>query len=468
MSFPLARSTLLTVSLMVAACSARSSDGDASDDAVVAASDTDSDYLVFQSRAQALAWFDTFTPMLASQGVVSRGVVPADDPRTKRVESILAGQWATIQAHFEPHIPVPQVIVFETDSPNAFIAFDPGVKKVVDAVLVQAPILDNADVDATILHEVGHLVLKHTNPDYQKAMTRYYRATSNEPLGLFAGNDDAVRAVVEGWTQDVSLVGAFGGKELNGAPVDVMASSGLWLFFQTYLQANASDKPSCLTAAQKTQDAYSILAKGSVDLSLTLSPADRAALDRATSGLVDAAKDCLPSVNEPFLETVGATVHLPQEMLLPSFRAADLEAIRGMSTMDALMELTARAQARVRSVTESPEFASYRSYTSEEGADDFAMTVLHHQRRDPEAMGREVLRLLPADQQAACEAELARGVPHYGLMDPHHSSCYRMFHSRRFTAHLQSGGEGVTKAAVPRPGSAPAATTRDFPRVTQN
>jgi hypothetical protein len=457
---------LLSMTAMLAACSSESDGAAEAENAVVGSETYDPDYKVFKTRADAVQWFEGSAPLLAATGVVSKGVVPGDDPRTQRMQAIVEQEWEKIREIFSPNIPLPHVIVFETDAPNAFISFDPNVKKIADLVLVHAPLMEYPEIEGTIAHELGHLVLKHTNPQYSAAMTRYYRAVGGEPLGLLTGDDPAVKTIVGPWIDDVGTVGSFGGKELNGAPVDTTASAA-FVFLRAYTRANAvGEKSACKAFQEGMRTASQILTSSTIDGKLTLSDENRTALDQATHGLTSAAKDCLPSTNEPLLETMAKTLGLPADATANVLRADDLEAIAGLPTLDALFTLTERAHARVRTVRKSKDFESYRSYTSEEEADDFSMTVLHSLGKDPEALGRELVGILPPEQQALCETALAQGVPYYGLADAHHSTCYRMYHSRKFAEYLRSGGVGVTPARIPH--AAPPATREMLPRYTQN
>ncbi len=127
-----------------------------------------------------------------------------------------------------------------------------------------------------------------------------------------------------------------------------------------------------------------------------------------------------------------------------------------------LFDLVRKQRAEMRRAEAAHAFKTFRVYSFEEEADDFAMTVLHDEGKDPVTVGTSLLGyLVYDDQRTKCSAAVAAGeVPAYGgLLDPHHSICFRVYHAKAFAAHLAAGGNGVEGHVVPR-GVRPTETVR--------
>jgi len=265
-------------------------------------------------------------------------------------------------------------------------------------------------------------------------------------------NDPAVEQVIESWFEDTSLVGSYPVKELNGVPLSDTAV-GLPVFFQKYVAKKADPQnASCLRASQSYRAAVAAFASGvrRYDMKWTATPEQLEALNELTKPIAADVAACVPVDQRPLSEAMAETIGAPVEVFEESFRADDRAAIEGKDVVTAAFVLSARSQARVRTVRESPQFTSYRVYTTEEQADDIAMTVLDTEGKDPAAVGGMVAALLSPPEREACSAEISVGrVPNFGIEDAHHSACYRLYHAKAFVAHLRSGKPGVTKDQMP-------------------
>ncbi len=207
--------------LFAAACAEPSSTESSGDEAAVTA--TDPDYMVFASHAEALAWFEPGQASMAGSFGPISAVAPEDDPRIPRIRAMIRRHWAAIVPRFAPRIPAPRVLLLEAPRSNAAIVFEGSVGKTVDAMLISTAMLarPDAEIEATLAHELGHLVMKNVDPARGVKMMRHYAVTpgSPEPLGLVTADDPAVRSVLAPWLRHTRTFGTFSAKELKGVPM---------------------------------------------------------------------------------------------------------------------------------------------------------------------------------------------------------------------------------------------------------
>ena len=444
------RSIASATVLALAACAAPVSEPGASAESTAVAAH-DPDYLVFGSHAEAVAWFQTPSPITGSLLGSVTAIVPEEDPRIAPLRAMIAAHWGPIVQRFAPQIPAPRVLLVESTFSNAAILFDNRVKKTADLMLVTTKILERSpeDIDALLAHELGHLVLKNGDPVRADALLKYYSVTPGvEPLGLTQPDDPAVRGVLAPWRAAVANIG-FSLKELNGYPAGTGVST---MFLGRYFGAHFDPALEACTALNTQLRALvdSLRQMRTDGVGLSGPPELRVKLDAATRAFEDAAAPCLrPPPGQSLFQAMGETFGVPPEGLEAAASAEELAIVRAApDAPSALFAVVRHARESMRAAEAAHDFYAFRMYTGEEQADDFAMTVLALEGKDPVMMGRSVNH--PDALRASCEASVEAGqIPDYGgLVDAHHSACFRLYHARAFATHLAAGGEGIPGVAL--------------------
>ena len=445
------RSVSLAALLAVTAglgCSA-APDAASGEDALNAANGAptyDAEYLVFPTRADAETWFDGLRPMLG--GMADGALVATTDARFARVQKMVDKHWAAITPIYAPNIPPPVTLVVESDIENAFAVYDPRVQKEANAIVVLSKILDlpDANVEAIIAHELGHLVTKNAIPKYQEAVFKYYEApVSKEPLGIETPDDPAIRGVIEPYIGDAGEAGALTWSELHGFPVGGFYGQ----IFNQYLQTHYEpSKPTCQQFQKDYSATMTILQSGvsANGTEIVLDAAALAKLDPKAQALVTSSIACMePAADQDFFQVLADMFQMSRDEVAASFPQAKQDAVVGKDALTGLYAITEVARGNLRTIKALPSFPQLRYYNAEEQADDFAMTVLHAESTTATDMGDAMLAFGTAEDKQAClDLVAANTVPAYGdLSDPHHSNCYRAFHSHAFEAYLQAGGKGV-------------------------
>jgi len=447
---------LAILAALSVACSAPSDDDGGTSSAIAQTESFDSDYLVFGNRDEALAWFATMRPLMATVGIpTTRDVLPVDHPDTVRVRALVEKHWRAIVPRFSPHIPFPQILVIDAPIANAFVVYDRAAGKTADAVTVSRPLLAMSDdhADAIIAHELGHLILKNVDPTFDERMSRFYAVSGNEPLGITQTDDPSVRSVVATWMRDAGSLGPYMLEELNDLPLGGLL--GVFLNLHGAAHFDAAN-PACVAVMAGKNTAFNTLASGIAldDMKLTLKAEQLATIDTASKSAVQNAHDCfLPQPGSSLVDALAAAFGAPAAALEATFLPEELAALKGSTdAIDAFFQLTHFMSQRMLATQSTDRFDTFRVYSNEEQADDFSMTVRALEGQEPAAIGEAMMAFLPVQAQDACKAKLAQGqVPNYMLADPHHSNCYRLFHARAFAKHLQSGGTGVTAKDIPAP-----------------
>ena len=409
----------------------------------------DPEYLVFPARADAETWFTGLKPLLGA-GVGSPGtILPATDPRFARVQKIVDKHWAAILPKYAPNIPPPVALLVDSDVQNAFAVYDPRVKKEADGIVILSAILTlgDADVEAIVAHELGHLVTKNAIPSYQAAVFKYYKAPlDKEPLGIEQNDDPTIRAQVEPYRDDATEVGEFSWAEFHGIPVGNGLLSQFW---SGYITANyKAANPGCAQFATDYNAMQAVLSSGVTadQTTIVLNAAQLASLDTASKAVEASSVTCMkPPAGTDFFQALADKYSLTRDQVVQAFPQDKVDIVTGKDALTGLFGMVDIARARLRQVKSNPDFPQFRYYTQEEQADDFAMGILKAEGTSPENMGAALLSFEPADQKTACTDMIAANtVPAYGdLSDPHHSNCYRAFHAHAFKAYLDAGGAGV-------------------------
>jgi hypothetical protein len=437
-----------SLTALLVGCAASSSDNSASNSAAATAPAADADYLVFQTRADADAWYQANKADL--MGPDAPAMLPATDARVVRIQGIIDSLWPTVQQKFNVGMRSPFPMIIDDTTVNAFAMYDPSAKAIPDVIFVFGGILSMSDEDLTgvLAHEMGHMITKNAIPAYQRAMTKFYNAGPNEQLGINAANDPDVQTFVQPYIDGAQIAGQLDFAELHGLP---LAGGALGQFFGDYAKQHISTSAECTTFRAAMKQVGADLQAGATDDGVTLSASQLTTLDTDVLAAQAASIPCLkPAANQDIAGALTQNFGQPITLDMLGLSPEQAQETVGKDAVTGLLDVLVDLRAQMRPVTASPAFPTTRNYTMEEQADDFSMTILFAQGKDPWIMGRGVENLGGPEAAARCEATLAAGkVPAYGIDDPHHTDCYRAFHSRAFKTYLQGGGVGVTPVHAP-------------------
>lgn len=454
---------LVGLAVIATACSAPLGNGASSTNADTATPAFDPDYEAFTSRADAEAFVNQHLDDLFDKPL------PADDARTIRAQAALDKHWPAIVAKFHPNYPEPIVFVVDDDATvNAMAMFDWHTDQAFNIIEVYSGLMNVAsdtDLEQTLLHETGHLTMKNGIERYQEALDKYWLADPNaEGVGLAIPNDPNAQATISPYLLMTTAVGRYDAPELHGLVFDPIA--GMNVFFGNYEAAHTdASNPDCAALDGQIDAAHKLVVQATspFDDLTHLTAETSAALEAAATQAETTAFSCLKPA--PDVDLDGAMAQLfgqPVGSFGQGQPDDEVAAWKGKDALTGLFAFASYIDAKQRAVEAGADFPRYREYTSEEQADDFALTMLAFEGTDPSLMDAQFIDfVLDPTYHAQCVAILAAGtVPPYGLTDPHHGNCYRAFHARQFAQYMASGGTGVVIPNIPKPIAASMAPTK--------
>lgn len=397
-------------------------------------------YKVFSDRAAAIAWF---------QGVQDRGdnglendkPVPATDGRYADIDKKVDEVWKGFLSEFPQNtdgVPTPIVILIESPKPGAYAVFDPELGLAPNVFMIQTPTLalEEDAVRGVIAHELAHHVLKHKWPGKEDEIEKWYDATSTvkDGLGFQQANDSGVkttgkRAQIYGLsTGDYPLA------QWNGAT----RPSGSLDDFVGYLHVKA--KATNAAACADSDAAYIALLDFTDPLrdratsTLEPTPDELTKIDTLSKDYIQKETTCASVVKGSFFALVGEALGISEAEARSSASDAELEANDAASSpFDALVRLTKKYD----DYLVTTDLKNVRYYSFEEQADDTSIGVL-------KALGfasdgiTKYLRQGALDEtgRARCNS-FQENEPPYGIIsDPHHSTCWRIWHTQKMAAFL--------------------------------
>jgi hypothetical protein len=406
-------------------------------------------YVVFPDRAAALTWYAGLLPILNQAGLQLGNPAPESDRGWAVLEGMVAEQWPIFQRLATQRVgelPPPQVMLIASQELNAFAMRDPRTGQLPHAIFVLAPALqlEPEALKAIIAHELSHHALGHTDPAIEQQITRYYRARGQEPLGYLQRDDAAVRNRVETWLGHAAMVGPFVDDDFGGLPLPTLGMPVLGeLLFHVVRRYSRDARPECTTLRRAGQEMFASL-RGAVSpafLAFDLDSQNRSQLRSASARFRDAARGCLNGPEDALLPAAVQLFQTPAERLLRGASPEELEIFRAEAPfIDSLVELSLLHFGEMRQLMEGYAWDELRSYTTEDSADENASRVLSGIGYPEGAMARGLQPLMDEASWRACAEVLDRGeVPPFGaLTDPHHSTCYRIYHIRAFDRHMRS------------------------------
>ena len=448
---------------VLGACAAPSSDGAGSDtyvsEADIAAADANG-FKIFTTREEAIAWLETFRPMLALHtGTMPGPDLPGDHELTKQASELVRGFWPAMKTLYPERtrgLPEPMVIVFDDDTVNAFAVFDSAIGKQPHVLFVHRGLLEKLPEDeeeATMAHELGHHVLAHGVPGTATKLERIYRVTKgSEPFGFEQTHDAETAKHVNEWRQYAALVGGFAREELASFPMPTIGTPfayGVLAALRAKPHANAD----ACERSDETRNGVGEVLRPMIDAgeqTLTI-PADaRDELVARINAHRGALRDCLADVEQSFIAALAETAHVKEEKIRSEMKPEEVAAIDAPSNIvDQAVAFTGIAFDHMRRIEADADLASVRIYTTEEEADEVSVNVLAQAGKDPTAPVRQFLSFLEGRERTSCEQKLATGaVPAYGVLsDAHHSTCFRAWHAQRYAARFHPDASKPSKLA---------------------
>lgn len=407
-------------------------------------------YLLFESRAEAIAWYTDAAPLFeVIRGAPAGPAVDASDPRYEIVEGYLERTWEAYQAQAGIRtLPTPRVVLIDSEERNAWVALDPRVEKVALSVMVHTSVIDMDDESAfvgLIVHELAHAVELHPYPGVGERLRKYYWAEEDwEPLGFTMEDDPTARAVAEPWLEAAGAVGPHPRDEFNGLPG--LSSAGMKILRWLARSHADPENPACLTASQALGEWYELVLSGysELDRSISLDEETWRALDERSAAAVMAFSECLSHVQMTLDELATAfamAIGAPPARLLEAVTDEQRRIFAGgENAFDGLRLLTLDGYARMQEIEAEHDLDRLRYYSTEEAADDRAVLVLLDAGLDPAGFARFLASISSEAHNRSCQDILDRGdVPPYGedLADTHHATCWRIHHIHQLADHFQ-------------------------------
>lgn len=476
-------------SLLLVACSAASSDNapHGTEDAIEAASictpesrkltkPNREQYLVFDTHEAAIAHAEGF---LASIG--RKPPVTAHDARYARAEDLVAEIYQAFTVLWPeqtagmtttPRI----VIVDDKEELNAFAGFDdrPEVARFPWVLYIHASafegVVPDVQLEGLFAHELAHLLLKNVTTDAKKALRRHYAIGAKETLGAIQRDDPALRNAAERWEELGRFAGEIRIPQMNGVPAAIGIEGEpryLLLMREMFkLYAATSPRAETCTAAKASAQAYQAILSPLLDANdyrVVDDPAAAAKLDAATKKFIGELTACFAHVKTSMFQVVveSTLARIPdpaQRAALekqirenPDAARAELQPDDEERKLDVAREGTNVAEtlllasktkldALARLEATAPvAWDKLRIFTEEEEADDAATRVMLHLGKDPQAGAAFNFARIPAYADA-CKRSIATGnVPPYGgILDAHHGTCWRYWHSGELAKALKS------------------------------
>ncbi|MBX3229556.1 MAG: M48 family metalloprotease [Labilithrix sp.] len=441
-------------------------------------------YRFFASNAE----LETAAKALVASGFVAQFTgagatvagVDSDERAVRLVGEVFEGYRKVFPEETAGLDKAPPVVIVQAAPVNAFALgnfIEDGalVPKSPWCFFVNSGLLAHGNTDdelrGVIAHELGHLILQTFRPDVQARVRHTYTlGTESEDGILGAAQPD-----------DPTLAPAIGrllqGQTRNGAVAHLgmnVVAPGIYIrLLGSQLRPTPATQEVCASVQPKllalgTKQMEFLPGAAAQDLTPRIPNAtELAELEALTADAMTAIEACA-APNAVDVGSLGAISALLQG--LPPSAASDpsspvfAQIQAGMHPLEqevdaemptaTFFDRVVRAEPRVRNdivaIRSSLDMSRVRVYDYEEDADDASMRVLHAIGKDPHGIGNFTLSLLPAEQRAACIADVAAG-KHIGFgeaYDVHPLPCWRYYHAQQFTKALETCSPAPTKRAL--------------------
>jgi len=420
-------------------------------------------FRTFATDAEAATWWMTEQTKIGQ----SFPIVPESDPRFGKVRDALDQGWAA----FKVHRPVgtlaakrPALVL--VDKPmiqNA--AFVYGDTDQPFAVMVETPALvgnvTTEELLGVMMHELQHAVGLHKlgmNGDKLRAF--YVAPTGSEPLGRNQNDDANLHMLGTAWREAAAQVGSYSQSELGGFPF-----AGVFYQMMSTVagQAVQAHPDVCTAPVQALNDAQGAATANEDPLDSSLTVDLQTVAPQIESALGSLKADCLPSFPYDLIQVGASMAMVTPEQYEAMLEPRDVALVKGKHFVDGLIAIvedrraTMRdAEAMFQSATGEP-WSQLRFFSYEEDADDVSTIVMRAAHKDPNAMSKFFLTVLPPAVASACSAKVASGLPGYGvdLTDEHHALCWRVGHEQRAATEARTLAPQIGAVAIRIPGRFP-------------
>ncbi len=401
----------------------------------------------FETQADAQAWFAELEGLLAQQeGRSPRPLIPATDPRFAPIRAMLDQGWEGYRAThtlYELAEHTPQLVIVDSTALGlaAFVAPDhrTQLKTAALAVMVETDLIERSPTDEELLsimmHELEHAVGLHVIPGRKQTFVKAYVATPDEPFGFEQPENPIAREHLDDWMALAEDVGYLSDQVLSGMP---LAGSTVYQTLERAITVQQPANPGGCMAPLSAVNALYTQVGGNIDEltgGVSLNDPNMAVLNAFTR----LRNECFTSFPHDFIAFHAMVTGATEASIIANLTPQELASIDNVNFVQGMFNYTGSRRFHMREVEASFQamtgqpWKQLRYFSTEEAADDSSVSTMVQIGREPRALGTGLLKVLysPA-AQTACNAEIAAGTtPHYGenLLDDHHSTCWRAFHT---------------------------------------
>jgi hypothetical protein len=400
-------------------------------------------YKIFPDRAAAIAWF-TGVQGRGDTGLESDKPVPATDGRYADIDKKVEEVWKGFQAGFQADtqdLPTPIVVLVDSPKPGAYALWDPDLGLSPNVFMIQTPTLTLGDdaIRGVIAHELAHHVLKHKWPGVSDKIEIWYDATKTveHGFGFEQANDAAIKktgktAQVYGQSTGDYPLTQWNGATRRGGTLDDFVG-------YVHVKAKATNAAACADAdtAYEAMLAYADPYRDRATNTLTMTPDQLTQLDSLSKTYIAKETTCTSVVKDGFFKVVGEALGISEadarEQATPEEIAA---ADQSTSAFDALVRITKKYDEYMT----TNDYKNTRYFSFEEQADDTSIGVLKNLGFAADGITTYLKKgALDETALAKCNALGTTNEPPYGIIsDPHHSTCWRIWHTTKVVAFVSS------------------------------
>lgn len=392
-------------------------------------------YKVFPDRAAAITWFQSVQDR-GDTGLENDTAVPGTDGRYADVDEKVAEVYKGFQDQYPADtqdLPVPIVVLVESPRPGAYAVYDPELGISPNVFMIQTPTLKLGDdaLRGVIAHELTHHVFKHKWPGVEQKIEKWYDATktTGDGFGFEQSNDTAVAKI--GKTAQVygQSTGDYPLTQWNGAT----RPGGTLDDFVGYLHVKA--KATNAAACADSDAAYIALVNYTDPLrdratsTLAPTPEQLTQIDTLSKAYITKETACTSVVTMKFFALVGEALGISEAAAREQASPAEIDANdNATSAFDALVRIAKKYDEYMTTT----DLKNVRYYSFEEQADDASIAILKSLKLTSSGITTYLYQgVLDETGRAKCNSYQESEPPYGVLSDPHHSACWRIWHTKK-------------------------------------
>ncbi len=404
------------------------------------------------SQQEAVERFGQIEAKLAARtGVLPRKIYPATHELYPKAKEIAALVWSGFSKHYPKEtsgLNVPEVVIIEDATANAYAVYDGATKTIPFLFVVHTSLLkmNRGAVLGVVAHEFAHLIFKHVDPQIMNSIKKHYVVTfEQEPFGYLQENDPVAEAQVKAALAEMANVGPNIVDEIGDLPFDIWGQAQyfqlLRFAFNKFKRAEISDCEAVETNSQKVIGIL-IASTNMATQELKVPAKEKENLSALAKVLRENFKQCLsgikPDLAKLFADQTGRDVAWVRKLIESQPERLDLVFDQQANLIDSFGAITRLSQEKLAKIQAEQDLKKLRIYTHEEHADEVSIEVMKALGLNPYNNSKFLLLNIPKAQRLECLSEIRTGkVPYYGnLSDPHHSTCYRLYHSQRYISKI--------------------------------